>query len=162
MDPVSFLFHQILSQVEYLFEKGYLSSENYSTVAGALLQATPPSTPSANRRLSLGTNAAYASSIESPVRLNAESTSSKPGGTAHDAPPLASSSSAAVSSASIPPPQRKKSSISTPSLLKFKSKSSTDQTNVTETSLPKAAFGAADEPELGKTNRRLRSVFEGG
>lgn len=48
LDPVSFLFGQVLTQIEYLHESGHLSQDNYATIVNALLQATPPSTPAAS------------------------------------------------------------------------------------------------------------------
>lgn len=161
LDPVSFLFGQVLSQVDYLFESGYLSQENYSIIAGALIQTSPPSTPNARPAYP-----SYASSSQLTSEPSAYSTASYASGSGRPLPPLQTGS---VPSATAPHHQQPAASPSTasqssskPSLLKFKGKSSKGKTTANEPPLPQAPFAEADEPQLGRVNRRLRGALQGG
>jgi len=157
LDPVSFLFGQVLSQVDYLFESGYLTQDHYSTIAGALLQSSPPTTPAA----APASTSTYGSThvyMAEPVMYPAASSSNISNG-----PPPPRQSSNVSSSTGLQQQSPKTSQPSSrPSILKFKSKSSKGKSTRNETSLPQVPFAGADEPQLGKVNSGIRGALQGG
>lgn len=162
LDPVSFLFGQVLSQVDYLFESGYLTQENYSVIAGALIQNSPPPTPAAQ--------SAYPSYTSSSSRLTSEPSayatpSFASGSNRPPLPPLQTgsvSAAAGLQQQQAPPSSGASQSSSRPSLLRLKGKSNKGKTSATEPPLPQTPYAEADEPQLGRVNRRLRGALQGG
>lgn len=150
LDPISFLFGQVQSQVDYLFESGYLSLDRYSTIAGALLQSSPPSTPS--HPFALGSTSAFTN------EPGAYASSPIPSALGPPPPP--------VQSGSVSSGQQHDSQIphksSRPSLLKFTSKSNKGKERSNEAALPHVPFAEAEEPQLGRINRSIRGMLEGG
>jgi len=189
LDPVSFLFAQVLTEIDYLYESGHLSQFNYATIAGALLQSTPPGTPSTEQSHFIPSTGARASKSQPFVTSPVATTS----GSVSTAPSVAGSvrSGFVLPQPSQPPPTRTASSI-----LRLKnkvsgsaassssaSKASQSRTPSTppSSSTPASASGSLvqaappdrprittdlqgelDDAELGKVNKRLRKAFQGG
>lgn len=148
LDPVSFLFGQVLNQVDYLFESGHLSQQNYSTIAAALLQSTPPATPPSNHSL-------YATNVV--VHEPNQYASSYFPSTFQGPPPQSQTGPVSLQQRQSTSAARK---ASTPSLLSFRSKSSKGKSK--ESSLPQTPFQEAEEPQLGRINRGVRKTLQGG
>lgn len=150
LDSVSFIFGQVISQIDYLFESGHLSQENYSTIAAALLQNTPSSTPpqtfpAPNQSGTITSEPSHYGSGYFPTTSDQ-----------HIPPP---SQIGNVSSQSSSNAVKK---ASTPSLLSFRSKSSKGKSKTVESPLPTTPFEEAEEPQLGRINKGVRSALQGG
>lgn len=157
LDPVSFLFSQVLNQVDYLFERGYLTQNNYAAIAGALLQSSLPATPSEPASSSdYGTINAFTAE---PRAYSMPTTASSSG-----APPPPVQSHFESSGTILPSQQSPQSSKTSgrPSLLKFGNKSSKGKDTSVDRPLPQVPFAEADAPQLGRVNRRIRGALQGG
>jgi len=154
LDAVSFLYGQVLTQIEYLHEQGHLSQQNYATIVGALMQASPPASPAVPDGV-----------MTAPILGSATAMSYEPSQYAAG-PSYASSSGAARPALSDPPKPTRASS----SFLKFKSKSSDEKKPQAPSPLPPASGNIAtttrppaeEEEDLGKINKNIRRALQGG
>jgi hypothetical protein len=156
LDPVSFLFSQVLNQVDYLFEAGYLTQSNYSAIAGALLQSSPPASP--NQTASYGS---YGGTDAYSTEPRAYSTPTALTSSAGLPPPVQSHVESSGTTLASQVPHNLKNS-GRPSLFKFGNKSSKGKDVSKDRPLPQVPFAEADEPQLGKVNRRIRGALQGG